>query len=287
VTELELVRREVEALPGADERARARARDALRRELAPPRKPRRGIRPARLVAAVAVLAAAYLVVVIADRRPVPTDPVAAAANALAPTDGTVVHTISRTSIVFRSRARTTRAISDDESFFVDGRSPRLLDRTTSNRRTWLTSETACGTVVYDLRDNTYVVFPFGGRPPRDPAAVARKALRDGYVHSRERLAFHGIPAWKIVLGRKRPTITLVIRRDNGNPLETIQQVVTPSVSRTETTTYTLVEHLQRTTAALAETRLPAHADAFYVRMPGRSCAHFGDINSLTGRSTTP
>lgn len=285
MTELELVRREVEALPRADERARGSARDALRQELCPPTRPRLDIRPARLVVAVAFLAVAYLVVVVAHRHP--ADPVAAAANALAPTDGSIVHTVSRTSIVFRSAATTTRAVSDDESWFVDGGSARLLDRTTSNGRTWLTDETSCGTILYDPRGNTYTVFPVGGGPPRDPAAAARAALRNGYVRSRKRLVFHGIPAWRIVLGRTHPTITLVIRRDDGHPLETVERVVTASGSRTERTTYSLVEHLPRSPAALARTRLPKHADAFYLRMPGRACAHFGDIHSLTGRSTTP
>ena len=287
----------------------ASARAALRREIVAVE----GARPGRsrlsssgqdgrrwlmLVAAVgAVAAVGLLVLVVSSRRdPFGVKVVAAAGAALNPTRSEIIHSISRSVVVFHSKTRTTRSVSADEVWSTGRPSPVTVDhfRYGSDGHpssTLLT--TACGNILYDGGANLFTVSPFAQLfdVTTDPVAVARTALPSGRVHYRGPVSFNGVAASKLVVTQYGAVTTYIVRRDNGYPLKTISRRVTATVVRTQTTTYSLFEHLPRTQRTTQRLRMAPHAGAFFVRMPGRSgapnCTGFGNLDSLTRRSHQP
>jgi len=300
VNELELIRSECLAFPAPDADAVAAAREALRREIGghaverpAARRRRRGHSPA-LGAIVALALVALLVLLLPSRRsPLGTRVAAAAAEALSPPDGRIVHSISRTIVTRRGAARTSTSEFTDEVWSTSGPGGASLDRNLSRSPSAgpiTVLLTACGVITYESGANLFTVMP-AVQPfdaPVNPVVAARNALRYGHVDYRGAARFHGIAASKLVVTQYGSVTTYVVRRDNGYPLETIDRRVTPNLVTTRVTTYSLFEHLAPTPRNAQLLGLTPHPGAFYVRTAAAArtagCSQFGSLQSLTERS---
>jgi hypothetical protein len=308
MNELELIRRECEALPGPNEATVAAARAALRREIGSwpviePRRPRsrRVRRSLAAAASVAVLIAAVLVLVIPARQtPIGVRIAAAAGEALSPSNGDIVHATSRSVSVLRSRVtgKTTTSTSTDESWATSGKPYALLDRYRSAGDTgaFTTLTTPCGQISYDAGGANLISVQPGSEPAQifsgSPAAAYRAALPHGRVHYLGKTTFRGIPAFRLDVTQDGLVTTWIVRRDNDYPLKTASRRQSRQFVSTYVTTFSTFEHVPRTPENERLLQLPPHPGAFFVRLPGSSptgenCKHFGSLRSLTERKKTP
>lgn len=307
MNELDVIRRECDALPGPDEATVAAARAALLREIESwpviePRRPdrRRMRRSLAVAASLAILITAVLVLVIPARQsPIGVRIAAAADEALSPSNGDIVHATSRSVSVLRSlvTGKTITSTYSDE-WWTTGEPPYArVDRYTSADGymddTILT--TPCGQISYARGANLFSVSP-GAEATRtfvsSPAAAYRDAYRHGHVHYRGKTTFRGIPAFRLDVTQYGLVSTLIVRRDNGYPLKTVSRRPSRRSVSTYITTFSTFEHIPRTSESERVLQLPPQPGAFFVRMPGtsptgESCEHFGSLQSLTGRGKNP
>ena len=305
MNELEVIRRECEALPDPDEATIAAARAALHREIESfsnvSRSRPRGRRVRRSLAAaasLAVLITAVLVLVIpAKQSPIGVRIAAAAADALSPSNGDIVHATSRTVSVYRSKTggKTTTSTSIDEWWAASGprhaRRDRYVYGHVKDVVTILT--TSCGQISFDQAANLFSVSP-SAEPAQifqnDPAATYRGASRNGRVHYRGKTTFRGIPAFRLSVTQYGAVDTMIVRRDNDYPLKTVSRRETAQFVSTSVTTYSTFEHIRRGPSTEHLLKLPQHAGAFFVLLlptppTPASCKRFGSRQSLIGRST--
>jgi len=309
MNELEVIRRECDALPGPDDATIAVARAALRAEIEAwsklehqPRPRPRSRRVRSSLAAAASLAGliVFSVLVITNKQsPIGVNIAAAAEDALSPSNGDIVHATSRTVLVYRSKVggKTTTSTSSDEEWVAGGSPNARVDRYAypdgKGAQTVLT--TLCGQVAYDSVVNLFTVSP-DAVPVQvlqsDPGATYRDAYRHGRVHDRGRMTFHGIPAVRLVVTQYGAVSTMIVRRNNGYPLKTVMRRETARTVATYVTTYSTFEHLRRTPSSERLLQLAPHPGAFFVRLPAanptdRKCRNFGSLRSLTERKPRP
>jgi hypothetical protein len=302
MNELEVIRRECEALPEPDDRTIASARAALLVEIetwsaVERQRPRRRLLRGSLVlaAGLAVLVTVLFAFVIpAKRSPIGVKVAAAADEALIPSNGDIVHASSHTRVVLRSKVggKTTISTSDDEWWAASGSPSAVFDRY-GRGLTILT--TSCGQISYDPVANLISVSP-SAEPAQvlasNPSAAYRNAYRHGNVHYRGMTTFHSIPAVTLHVTQNGAVITMIVRRDNGYPLKTVTRRETAQFSSTYVATYSTFEHLPRTKRNERLLQLPPHPGAFYVRLPAgaataQGCKGFGGFESLTERKAKP
>jgi hypothetical protein len=294
VNELDLVRVVCEELPEPTEGAVARARDALRREIAATSgAPVAGARPRLILVGsfglAAILAVVVALVLTVDRTSFGVRIAAAASAAVTPASNELVHSISRTTVRITDRAGTTTREQREDDNWWRTTPPVEVHRTTYAADAVTTLTTVCGSISYDANANLFTIQPTTGtfNPVDDPVAAAANALRSGHVHYRGKLRYRGIAAAELVVTQYGATTTYIVRRDNGYPLETIDRRMTSHSTQTAVTTYALFEHVAPTPRVLRHIELTPHPDAFVVRIAPAahtaSCARFGSLETLTGR----
>jgi hypothetical protein len=309
VNELEVIRRECEALRDPDEATIAAARAALHREIEswtdgeqPRPRGRRLRRPLAAAASLAVLITAVLVLVIpAKQNPIGVKIAAAAADALNPSNGDIVHAASRTVSVTRSKTggKTTTSTTIDEWWAAGGppyaRRDRYAYAYANAKGAFTILTTPCGQISYDQAANLFSVSP-RAEPVQtvqdDPAAAYRDAYRHGRVHYRGKTTFRGIPAFTLSVTQYGAVDTLIVRRDNDYPLKTVSRRETARSVSTYVTTYSTFEHIRHSPSSERLLQLPQRAGAFFVLLPptaptAGSCKRFGNRQSLIRRSATP
>ena len=300
MSELEVILREIDALPGPDEGAITAARAALRREIeVRPRPHRRRLLAGLGVAGFAAVAAGTLVLVfLSTRSPLGVRVAAAADTAFNGTNGEIVHATSRTRSVFRSKVggKTITSQISDESWVSAGPPYARVDRYQYPGPTQALTvlNTSCGQISYDAARNLFAVSA-GTEPASlfasDPAAGYRDAYRHGDVHFRGKVTFRGIPAYLLDVTQHGAVDRLIVRRDDYYPLETVSRREAARSIATYVTTYSTFEHLPRSASTAHLLRLTARPSAFYVRLTPAatrgSCTRFGSLQSLTGRNGSP
>jgi hypothetical protein len=305
VTELELVRAACAAIPEPDEETIAAARADLRREIddflihRAPR--RRRLRP-RLLAGLSLAVAVVGVVALAvssRQSPLAARAAAATAEALSPSNGDIVHAVSRTTATLKGPSGTTRTTITDERWSSSGPPPASVDRIGyrygfGRAEIVTTLTTPCGQISYQSRTNLFTVSPYPIPPqvvPSNPLTVFRDARRHGNVHFEGATTFEGVAAFKLVVTQYGAMTTYIVRRDNGYPLETRDRRVTAHSTSTYVTTYSLFEHIHRTPRSERLLRVTPHPGAFYIRLgqPTRTkaCDRFGNLSSLTQGGRRP
>lgn len=301
MSELELIRDSCASLPEPQEDVVAAAREVLRREIrefeaqsAPPRP-----RPSRalvLGAGIAVALAGLFALVLSSRQsPLGVRVAAAADEALIPTNGDIVHEVSRTTITFQTSRRTTSSTSAVETWLASRPPLAALDRYGTGPLDSVTVLTTdCGQISYELGANLFTVSP-ASIPAQivrsTPVSLFHDARRHGRVHFSGATTFRGIPAFKLVVTQYGSETTYIVRRANGYPLETVDRRVTASLTRTSVTTYSVFQHLRRTPRTERLLRITPHPGAFFLRLSratGRAaCKGFGSLETLTKRSPQP
>jgi hypothetical protein len=291
VTELDHIRVALEDLPGPDAAATARAREALRGEVATVRGGGSAAHRVRLVAfgsvAVAVLVVAAALSLSSDRASFGVRIAAAASEAIDPRSNDLVHSLSRTTVRVRNRSGSTISTQTDDSWSTTAPPTAVDRRTDAAGRTTTTLASACGWISYDPESNLFTVTPATGKigPVDDPVAVAANAIRTGRIDYRGKLTYRGIPAAKLVVTQYGATTTYIVRRDTGYPLVTIARRITSRFTLTVVTTYSVFEHVPRTPQSTRHVALTAHPGAFVVRTARASsapgCSGFGSLAMLT------
>jgi hypothetical protein len=300
IDELELIRRECEAVPGPDPATVVAARSALRTAIDASlvvvvTRPRRRVRPMWLVAvaSVAVLVTCLAVLVVPDRRsPIGVQVAAAAYAVLNPTDGRIVHAVSHSVSTIRNSKTGKVAVSTsvDESWSSSGAPSAVHDRHWSRTHRssayqWESETTHCGTLSYSSASN---MFALGGTT--DPRLAAPGAfyrpVNSRYMHYLGKTSFHGIPAFKLAATGYGygGDFTLIVRRDNYYPL----RIVMRRGNWTVVTTYLTYGYVARNPRSEHLLHLATHPGAFFLRYPGNwsghtACQWFGNVQSLTQR----
>jgi hypothetical protein len=295
VIELELVRDVCAGVPEPDEETIEAARASLRREIdefvARRARRQRRLRP-RLLAGLglAVVVAGLVALVVSSRQsPLGARAAAAADEALLPSNGDIVHFVSRTTTTTKGPGGTTRTTSTDERWASAGPPAASVERHGAGRAgvaTILT--TPCGQISYEPHANLFTVspYPIPAQVVRNnPITVFRDARRHGNVHFAGTTTFKGIAAFKLVVTQYGSVTTYIVRSDNGYPLETRDRRVTAHLTSTYVTTYSLFEHIHRTPSSERLLQVTPHPGAFYIRLgrPTRTnaCERFGNLSSLT------
>jgi hypothetical protein len=306
LTELEFVREACAAVPEPDEKTVAAARAALRREIdefVAGRAPAQRRRRPRILAGLglAVVVAGLVALAVASRQsPLAARAAAAADEALSPSNGDIVHAVSRTTATLSAPSGTTTTTIREETWSSNGPPAASVDRYGYLRgfgpaEIVTTLTTPCGQISYESRANLFIVSPYP-TPPQvalasDPLTVFRDARRHGNVHFEGATTFEGIAAFKLVVTQYGALTTYIVRRDNGYPLETRARRVTARSTSTYVTTYSLFEHIRRTPGSEHLLRIAPHPGAFYIRLGPptrtRACERFGNLASLTQGGTRP
>ena len=240
-----------------------------------------------------------VLVIPAKQSPIGVKIAAAAADALSPSNGDIVHAASRTVSIFRSKTsgKTTTSTTIDEWWAASGPPYARLDRYAyANAKGALTIlTTSCGQISYDQAANLFSVSP-RAEPVQivqsDAAAAYRDAYRHGRVHYRGKTTFRGIPAFRLSVTQYGAVDTMIVRRENDYPLKTVSRRETAQFVSTYVTTYSTFEHIRRSPRSERLLQVPQHAGAFFVLLPptaptAGSCKRFGSRQSLIGRSGTP
>ncbi len=302
MNELELIRDACATVREPHDDAIAAAREALRREIrefeAQSAPARRG-RPWRALAVgagIAVALGGFLTLVVSSRQsPLGVRVAAAADEALSPTNGDIVHEVTRTTVTFHAGGRTTSSTSAVETWLAS-RSPlaRLDQYGTGPLDSETILTTSCGQISYDPGANLFTVSTYSVAAQilrSTPVSLFHDARRHGHVHFSGATTFHGIPAFKLIVTQYGSETTYIVRRVNGYPLEIVERRVTASDTQTSVTTYAVFEHLQRTPRTARLLRITPHPGAFFLRLPRAtrqaSCKRFGSLESLTKRSNRP
>ncbi|MDP9303075.1 MAG: hypothetical protein M3O92_01040 [Actinomycetota bacterium] len=285
MTELNLLRREFEAVPDPDATSVASAREALLREIAPaPEERYWPILRLALAGAIAVVAVVVgMVVAIPRKDALPRTDVAAAAYRAATPAHRIRHEIYRT-VSDKSNGLTERWVSTSAPLAFRMMTPPV-EYTISR----------CGEMIYDSRPNLLVVTNARIGPTAARSYVAfddplQRYLRDyrsGAVRYRGQATFHGIPAYKLTVSRGGAKFTYLVRRSNYYPLQTIlkdgQTIVT--------TTYLRFEYVPRNSGTETLLRMSLHRGAFLIHsggfMPRGECKGFGSYDSITGNGKAP
>jgi hypothetical protein len=289
MNELELLRREIDAVPFPDEPSTELARAALRAEIeaaapAPSRRSgRRWPRPMAGVAIAAAIAAIALVLVGPfGHGPARVDVATAAYEAFAPTGNGIWHVV-----VVETGSGTTGhgtgmngGRSRDETWTTTG-APHVVrlihtgeysgaPTTDRSEQVW----SRCGWLYYSAAANVLSVSgpekvgvsPVG--PPPDPAASYRQAYKSGLVVYKGTTTFRGVPAYELVVEYRdksyAATTTYIVRQDNYYPLRTSAVIKWSGGHGTDVLTYPIYEFLPRTTANERLLRLAPHRDELVV-----------------------
>jgi hypothetical protein len=294
MTEIDVLKREFDAVPAPEDESVAAARTALLRDIADePRRSRLGARRPWIRLAVAggaaALVAGALTAVIPHSDHLTGSEIAAAAyRAVTPVDGRISHRVTRTT---RTPLGGAERLPEVWERWVATSPPYgLRDRSPG----WGETEIGpCGSIQYVARDNLFNVSharraPDDPRPydvaingATDPARQYRHLFRGGRVRYRGETTFQGIPAYRLVVGGREASITYLVRRDNFYPLRTIRRTQT----YIEVVTFLRFEYLPhnaRTSRLLHVGRHPGASVQQSGPRPRGACARFGSLESLVG-----
>jgi hypothetical protein len=290
VNELDVLRREFEAVREPDEVTVDAARGELLREIAVEAKPacvrprRRWIRPAFALGVAALVAAAVALVNPRSDGLTGAEIAAAAYRAVTPADGHIWHQVIRTT---RTPLDGTASEPQVWERWV-ATSPPYAVRVSSPG--WGEAEVSpCGSIQYTARDNVLRVLhdrlaPDDPRPydaaisgATDPARRYRHLFRSGLVRYRGETTFRGIAAYLLVVGGRETSLTYFVRRDNYHPLGTVRRTQT----FIEVTTFSKFEYLDRSAKTSRLLHVRSHPGARLVhtgRRPRGTCAGFGSTS---------
>jgi hypothetical protein len=294
MTEIEILKREFDAVPAPEERTMAAAREALLRDIAGGAKTprvwaRRGrIRLAVTVGAAAVIAGVVTVVIPHSDRLTGSQIAAAAYRAVTPAEGRIWHRVMRTT---RTPLGGTEPHPEIWERWVATSSPYgLRDRSPG----WGEEEVGpCGSIRYAARDNVYRVWheplaPNDRRPydvaingAIDPARQYRHLFRSGRVRYRGETTFQGMRAYRLVVGGRETSVTYLVRRDNFYPLRTVRRTQT----YIEVVTFLTFEFLPRNARSNRLLHVARHPGASVRQggsLPRGACHRFGSLESLVG-----
>lgn len=290
MNELEVLRREFEAVPQPDEATVAAARAALLREIAAEARParvrprQRWLRPAFAAGVAALVVAALAIVNPRSDRLTGAEIAAAAYRAVTPANGRIWHQVIRTT---RTPLEGTASEPDVWQRWV-ATSPPYGVRVSSPG--WGEAEVGpCGSIQYSARDNVLRVLhdrlaPDDPRPydaaiggAIDPARRYRHLFRSGLVRYRGETTFRGIAAYLLVVGGRETSLTYFVRRDNYYPLGTVRRTQT----YVEVTTFSKFEYLDRSAKTSRLLHVRSHPGARLVQTgprPRGTCAGFGSTS---------
>jgi hypothetical protein len=295
MTELDVLRRAFDLVPGPDDATILAARAKLVAEIerpevvAPLLKQRRWL---RLAAAVAVGVAATLAGVFAFALPrgdTLTGPeiAAAAARALTPSRGVILHSVLRQS--FDPAGVNGWRPSTTERWVATGTPQVVHER--SQRLDWETGP--CGSIRYDRLVNLltfdHSFYPDYARQLADPAEEYVRAYRSGNVRYRGTSTFRGIPAYALVVSYPayQFTVTYTVRRDNYYPLRTVRRYKRYSVIYT----YSDFEQIPRNPATESLLHVTPRPNMFLLgppfHRPRPRCRGFTSYERLNGRGEKP
>jgi hypothetical protein len=201
----------------------------------------------------------------------------------------VLHAVSREVTTYRRPGGTTRIVSRTDYWAAAGGSS--VARTTyGSSPAIVTFEGPCGTIDYDESQHLFTVNPFSQQQLNASAGGPVRKSGSG-VRYLGTMTYHGIPAARLVDRSYGSTLTSIVRRDNGYPLEDIDRRVFGTLTLVLTTTYSVWQHLPGTPANLRRAELTPHPGAFVLRtavaLASGPCSTFGSYASLTGRSLQP
>jgi hypothetical protein len=280
VNELEILRREFDAIPEPDDETVAVVRALVLREIGTAKTPKR--RPQRhwlritaaAGVALAALVAGLFIVHPRNHAGIGTEIAAAAYRALTPPDR-IRHEIFRTNGLLTERWATTSA-------------PYAYRETTGGSDSTLGP---CGLMFYDRRINllsvtstrirtntalTYFAF-------RDPVQQYLAAYRGRHVSYRGKTTFRGVPAYELDVSRRGEVVTsYLVRRDNYYPL----RIVSRRGSSKFTTTYARFNYLPRNAETERLLTMRPHLGAFLMHFGGPNtpaCKRFGSYDSISGK----
>jgi hypothetical protein len=284
VNELDILRREFDAVPEPDEETVAVVRDAVLREIAaagtPKRRPRRHRLRIALAAGVALaaLVAGLFIVHPRNHAGIGTEIAAAAYRAFTPSNR-IRHEIFRDNSVLTERWATTSApYAYRDRYAYRGRSAR--------RESTLGP---CGSMDYDPRLNLLSVTSarigtktaLGFFAFRDPVQQYLEAYRGRHVRYRGKTTFRGVPAYILAVSSDTDVITYLVRRDNYYPL----RIVFRRGKSEFTTTYARFQYLPRNAETERLLTMRLHPHAFLMHFgglhPRPACKRFGSYDSIT------
>jgi hypothetical protein len=290
VNELDVLRREFEAVPEPDEATVAAARGELLREIAVEAKParvrlrQRWIRPAFAVGVAALVAAAVALVNPRSDRLTGAEIAAAAYRAVTPANGRIWHQVTWTT---RTPLGGTASRPEVWKRWV-ATSPPYGVRVSSP--TWGEAEVGpCGSIQYSARDKVVRVLhdrlaPDDPRPydaaisgATDPARRYRQLFRSGLVRYRGKTMFRGVAGYLLVVGGRETSLAYVVRRDNYYPLRTVRRTQT----FIEVTMFSKFEYLDRSAKTSQLLHVRSHPGVRLVETgppPRGTCAGFGSTS---------
>jgi hypothetical protein len=290
VNELDILRREFDAVPEPDEETVAVVRDAVLREIAaagtPKRRPRRHRLRFALAAGVALAAlfAGLFIVHPRSHAGIGTQIAAAAYRAFTPPPNRIRHEISRYEIS-RSRGDLTEQ-------WVTTSAPYAFRATYAYRAMHGLRESTlgpCGSMDYDPRLNLLTVtnqrigtkIAMGYFAFRDPVQQYLEAYRGRHVRYRGKTRFRGVPAYILAVSSDADVITYLVRRDNYYPL----RIVFRRGKSEFTTTYARFQYLPRNAETERLLTMRLHPHAFLMHFgglhPRPACKRFGSYDSIT------
>jgi hypothetical protein len=281
VNELDILRREFDAIPEPDEETLAAVRASVLREIAAADTPKHPLHRHRLRialaagVALAALVAGLVVVHPRNHAGIGTEIAAAAYRAFTPPPDRIRHEIFRTGSLLTERWATTSA-------------PYEYRATTGLRESTLGP---CGLMDYDPRINLLSVTSARIRTNtalsyfafRDPVQQYLEAYRGRHVRYRGKTTFRGVPAYILAVSSDADVITYLVRRDNYYPL----RIVFRRGKREFTTTYARFHYLPRNAETERLLTVRPHPRAFLMHFGGRAprpaCKGFGSYDSITGK----
>jgi hypothetical protein len=287
VNELDLLRREFDAVPEPDEETVAAVRDLVIREIAAAGTPKRRLPRHRLRialaagVALAALVAGLFIVHPRNHAGIGTEIAAAAYHALTPPPNRIRHEI------FRYRGDLTEQ-------WVTTSAPYAFRATYAfHALHGLTESTLgpCGGMDYDPRLNLLLVTnvrirtntALGYFAFRDPVKQYLEAYRGRHVRYRGKTTFRGVPAFILAVSSDADVITYLVRRDNYYPL----RIVFRRGKRELTTTYARFRYLRRNAETERLLTMRLHPKAFLMHFgglhPSPACKGFGSYDSITGK----
>jgi hypothetical protein len=295
MTEIDVLRREFDAVPAPEEATVTSARVALLRDIADESEPvrlparRTWIRLTVAIGGAALVAGVLTTVIPHGDRLTGSEIAAAAYRAVTPVEGRIWHRVTRTT---RTPLGGVEGRPDVSERWVATSPPYgLRDRSPG----WGETEIGpCGSIQYVARDNLFNVWherlaPKDSRPydvalngATDPARQYRHLFRSGRVRYRGETTFQGIPAYRLVVGGPEASITYLVRQDNFYPLRTIRRTQT----YIEVVTFLKFEYLPRNARTNQLLHVGRHSGAsVHQSGPGTrgACARFGSLASLVGR----
>jgi len=294
MTELDALRRVFAAVPEPDEASVLAARARLLAAI----EPAVGVRPLgqrrwlRLTAAVAVGVAATLAGVFAFAIPhgdTLTGPeiAAAAARALTPSRGAILHSVVRQS--FDPAGVNGWRPSTTERWVATGKPQTVHER--DQEFEWETGP--CGSIRYyrllNLLSVDLSLYPDYVHQLADPAEEYLRAYRGGNVTYRGKTTFRGIPAYTLALSfPSYPlVVTYTVRRDNYYPLRTIRR----HGSYAGVYTYSAFDRIARMASTEKLLHMAPRGNAFLVgpgfRRPRPGCQGFASYERLTRGDEKP